>query len=80
MELFKGDADPSESSPGGRYEAFWRTLIADRECNWKGPPTAERDFGGRFRAWKQGSADEAYVHPYSDAIILRCLERSFFIT
>jgi hypothetical protein len=80
LDLFKEDADPYKNSPGGRYEAFWRTLIADRESNWEGPPTAERDFGGRFDAWKRGSADEAYVRPYSDAAILRCMQRSFFIT
>ena len=92
MEAFKGwerlaleplndGMNPYKSkSAGGRYEAFWRTLIADRESNWEGPPTAESDFGGRFEAWKRGSPDEAYIRPYSDAAILRCLDRSFFIT
>lgn len=80
LGLLKEDTDPYKSSPGGRYEAFWRTLIADRESNWEGPPTEERDFRGRFEAWKHGSQDEAYLRPYSDAAILRCMARSFFIT
>jgi hypothetical protein len=80
IQLPKDGIDPYKHSSCGRYEAFWRTLIVDRELNWEGPPNAERDFGGRFEAWKQSDPDEAYVRPYSDAAILRCKERSFFIT
>jgi hypothetical protein len=40
----------------------------------------ESDFGGRFEAWKRDSPDEAYIRPYTDAAVLRCRERSFFVT
>jgi hypothetical protein len=45
---------PPEETPyqdaAGRYDAFWRTLIADHDYDWKGPIPEERDFAGRFEA------------------------------
>ncbi|KAK0515823.1 hypothetical protein JMJ35_001857 [Cladonia borealis] len=38
----------------GRREAFWRTLIADRDLALKGPPIPSDDFAGRFEAWIGG--------------------------
>jgi hypothetical protein len=67
LEPSQDGKDPYKRTSGGRYEAFWRTLIADRENNWQGPPTEDSDFGGRFEAWRRGSQDEAYIRPYSDA-------------
>jgi hypothetical protein len=77
------DADPYRETCG-RREAFWRTLIADRDYYWRGPPPAEWDFSGRFEAWMCGRDDsacrEAYTRPFSDAAIVRCLYRSFIVT
>ena len=68
----------------GRREAFWRTLIADRDFNLKGPPAPSHDFAGRFEAWigkNEAKADkEVYARPYSDAAIWRCIKRSFVTT
>lgn len=77
------DADPYRETCG-RREAFRRTLIADRDYYWRGPPPAEWDFSGRFEAWMCGRDDsacrEAYTQPFSDAAIVRCLYRSFIVT
>ena len=67
----------------GRSEAFWRTLIVD--CSFGYPPKrpVDEDFGGRFEAWMgrgEKVDDEAYIRPYSDAAITRCLYRSFAVT
>ena len=68
----------------GRREAFWRTLIADRDFELKGPPNPSHDFAGRFEAWigkNEGKADnEIYTRSYSDAAIWRCVKRSFVTT
>lgn len=68
----------------GRREALWRTLIADRDFDWKGLPNPSHDFAGRFEAWigkNEGKADnEIYTRPYSDAAIWRCIKRSFVST
>lgn len=66
----------------GREEALWRTIIADRDFHWKGPPLAQ-DFAGRFDAWLgkgDRADDEAYVRPFSDAAIMRCMYRAFIVT
>lgn len=65
----------------GRYEAFWRTLIADRDLLWKGPPG--QDFAARFEAWLgngERADDEEFILPYGNAAVVRCMYRSFFIT
>ena len=68
----------------GRREAFWRTLIADRDLALKGPPIPSDDFAGRFEAWigkNEGKENnELYTRPYSDAAIWRCIKRSFVTT
>ena len=68
----------------GRREAFWRTLIADRDFDSKGPPNPSHDFAGRFEAWigKKGRSTnvETYTRPFSDAAIWRCVKRSFITT
>jgi hypothetical protein len=68
----------------GRYDAFWRTVIADRDYTWKGPPPAEWDFAGRFEAWlgrrEDRADDEPYFRPFSDAAVIHCLNRSFIVT
>ncbi len=68
----------------GRREAFWRTLIADRDFDLKRPPNPSHDFAGRFEAWigkNEGKANnELYTRPYSDAAIWRCIKRSFVTT
>lgn len=68
----------------GRREAFWRTLVADRDFDLKGPPNPSHDFAGRFEAWigkNEGKANnEIYTRPYSDAAIWRCIKRSFVTT
>jgi hypothetical protein len=64
----------------GRYEAFWRTIIADRDYDWKGPPSTERDFAGRYKAWVGNSDDEKYTRPFSDAAIVHSMHRSLIIT
>ncbi|MCJ1456380.1 hypothetical protein MMC28_006741 [Mycoblastus sanguinarius] len=70
--------DPYKSTCG-RYEAFWRTLIADRDSSWRGPPTA--DWGRLYEAWKQAKgAEKPYTQPFSDATIIRCSGRSFVMT
>jgi hypothetical protein len=77
------DADPYRETCG-RREAFWRTLIADRDYYWRGPPPAEWDFSGRFEAWMSRRDDsavqETYTRPFSDAAIVHCLYRSFIVT
>ena len=68
----------------GRREAFWRTLIADRDFGLKGPPNQSHDFAGRFEAWigkNEGNPNnELYTRPFSDAAIWRCVKRSFVTT
>ena len=68
----------------GRREAFWRTLIADRDFDWKGPPNSSHDFAGRFEAWvgkNEGKENnEIFARPYSDAAVWRCIKRSFIST
>jgi Heterokaryon incompatibility protein (HET) len=65
----------------GREEAFWRTLIADRDLLWRGPPAP--DFASRFEAWLGNgdrAHDEGYAQPYGDTAVVHCMYRSFFIT
>ena len=76
---------PSETgpyaTPHGRREAYWRSLIADRDFDLKAPPNPSHDFAGRFEAWignDEGRAE--YARPYSDAAVWRCINRSFVIT
>lgn len=74
--------DPYETTCG-RYAAFWRTIIGDRDLTWRGPPTSEWDFESRFEAWMgrgEKSQDDLYSRPYSDAAIIRCIYRSFLVT
>ncbi|KAF4632483.1 hypothetical protein G7Y89_g5649 [Cudoniella acicularis] len=52
---------PASKNPyhtlSGREEAFWRTIIADRDLIWRGPFTAE-EFASRFEALL-GNGDRA---------------------
>ena len=77
------ETDPYATLHGCR-EAFWRTLIAGQDFDWKGPSNPSRDSAGRFDAWigkNEGQTDnEIYVRPYSDAAIWRCIKRSFITT
>ena len=80
------NALPGSKNPyhtlSGREEAFWRTIIADRDLLWRCPSAAE-EFAGRFEAWLGNgdrANDEAYILPYSDIAIARCMYRSFIIT
>ena len=50
MQMMNLETDPYKTLHG-RREAFWRTLIANRDFYWKGPPNARHDFAGRFEAW-----------------------------
>ena len=83
LQTMSLETDPYKTLHG-RREAFWRTLIADRDFDWKGPPNPSHDFAGRFEAWigrNEGKTDnEIYVRPYSDAAIWRCIKRSFVTT
>jgi hypothetical protein len=68
-------------TPEGCEEAFWRTLIADRDLNWHGPPTTE-SFAGRFESFLNDDfeANINYIRPYSHAVINRLVRRSFLVT
>lgn len=83
VSKLRPDADPYRETCG-RREAFWRTLIADRDYHWRGPPPAEWDFSGRFEAWMcrrdDSAGHEAYTRPFSDAATVHCLHRSFVVT
>ena len=83
MQTMSLEANPY-ATLHGRREAFWRTLIADRDFDLKGPPKPSHDFAGRFEAWigkNEGKVDnELYTRPYSDAAIWRCIRRSFVTT
>lgn len=77
---------PASKNPyhtlSGREEAFWRTIIADRDLFWRGPFPAE-EFTSRFEAWLgngDSANDVAHHLPYSDIAISRCMYRSFIIT
>jgi hypothetical protein len=77
-----GECNPYEG-PSGRAEAFWRTLIADYDHNYPHHRPVGDDFAARFEGWMgrgERRDDEAYVRPYSDAAITRCLYRSFATT
>jgi len=80
---------PVEKSPytqlGERYEAFWRTLIADADNTWRGDKPSEKDnFAGRFEAWmgrdKERALDEDFVRPFNQAAVRRLMRRSFIVT
>ena len=58
VSKLRPDANPYRETCG-RREAFWRTLIADRDYYWRGPPPVERDFSGRFEAWMCRRDDSA---------------------
>ena len=64
--------DPDESTCG-RYDAFWRTLITDRDLNWYGPPDQDRDFARRFGAWISRDEtrvdDHEFILPYREAAV-----------
>ena len=83
VQLMSLETDPYKTLHG-RREAFWRTLIADRDFDMRGAPNPSQDFAGRFEAWigkDEGKADdEIYTRPYSDAAIWRCIKRSFVTT
>jgi len=67
----------------GRSEAFWRTLVTDRELEYPTKRPASNDFADRFEAWMGRSErrnDEAYTRPFSNAAINSCLHRSFATT
>ena len=74
------------TSTCGRDEAFWRTLIADRDLFWNGPPSEAQDFAGRFQAWmgrhhdEKMNTDEDFIRPFNQAAVWRCMRRSFIIT
>jgi len=78
---------PSECNPYhrpfSRSEAFWRTLITDRDANYPPKRPVGDDFADRFEGWMgrgERLHEEAYVRPYSDAAITSCLYRSFATT
>lgn len=79
------DRDPYKNTCG-RYHAFWRTLIADRDLYWKGPSPPNSDLAGRFEAWigrrgdKKGDEYEEYIRPFNHPAITRCMYRSFIVT
>jgi hypothetical protein len=83
VQRFPPDRDPYEKTCG-RYEAFWRTLIADRDFSWRGPPPVEWDYAGQFEAWmgrrKPMIHHEAYIRMFNKAAVPRCMYRSFLIT
>lgn len=68
-------------TPEDCEEAFWRTLIADRDLNWHGPPTTE-SFAGRFDSFLNDDfkTNYTYIRPYSHAVINRLVGRSFLVT
>jgi len=55
----------------GRYQAFRRALIADRDMHWKDPSPPDSDLAGRFEAWmgrrgdKVGDEHEEYIRPFN---------------
>jgi hypothetical protein len=80
---------PPETDPYlttcSRYEAFWRTLICDRDFSWFGPTSlSDQDFAGRFEAWMRRhptrNDDEEYIRPFNRAAVHRCMQRSFVVT
>jgi hypothetical protein len=67
----------------GRIEAFWRTLVTDRDGNYPPKRPVGIDFGGRFEAWMgrgERIDEEAYVQPFRNVAITSCLYRSFATT
>jgi hypothetical protein len=71
----------------GMDEAFWRTLICDRDFDWMGPEVlVERDLRGRFEAWMRRhpdpgrNGDEEYIWPFNQAVVQRLMRRSFVVT
>lgn len=75
------DKDPYRKT-GSRYDAFWRTVIGDRDLSWRGPPHIGRDYAQRFEAWMgrgERAHDEDFVRAYSHAAIIRTIYRSFLL-
>lgn len=69
----------------GRYEAFWRTLVTDRDFDYTCSPSLAQDFAARFEAWMgrggdKKKGDEAYSQPFNRAVIPYCMHRSFLVT
>lgn len=80
-ERLPGGSDVYQNACG-LEEAFWRTIIADRDYNWQGP-VDKQDFESRFNAWLdhgEQSHDEEHTRPFSDPAVTRCMYRSFLIT
>ena len=83
------DASIYDKTPGGRKEAFWRTLIANREFDMEDkdgdidPRIPTPDFEQYFDAWmgRGPHADDADAfRNYSRPAIFRCTRRAFVTT
>lgn len=71
---------PYKNTPGGIYEAFWRTLMLDQYANFTGPPDA--NVSASFEEW---TATEQDTQEYKDSrfyqsAVPRAQKRSFIIT
>ncbi len=82
VESFSPEANPYEKTCG-RREAFWRTLIADRDVS-KGRPLPEWEYAGRFEAWmgrrEDKLDDEEYIQPFRTSAVSCSMHRSFLVT
>jgi hypothetical protein len=81
------DRDPYEKTCT-RYDAFWRTLITDRDLDLFGSPLPDSDLAARFEAWMgRGTQNgeprdeyEDYIRPFNRSAVPRCMYRSFLVT
>jgi len=85
--------DPYQETSGGRYEAFWRTLMFNQFADCSGPPTS--DFNVAFEAWMSNGVaapsspyfaalsdyeKNAHMKKFSNSAISRYQKRAFVIT
>jgi hypothetical protein len=84
-----GKASIYDKTLGGRKEAFWRTLIANREFDMEDkngdidPSIPSHDFEQYFDAWMgrgPHADDEDAFRNYSRPAIFRCTRRAFVTT
>ncbi|KAL8838538.1 MAG: hypothetical protein Q9170_002118 [Blastenia crenularia] len=71
------DRESDNNQPGVRnmrYEAFWRTVIADRLLDGTGPPGPE--YGRYFQDW-QAAIDSDGATNFRNAAVSHCAGRSF---
>jgi hypothetical protein len=76
-----------DEAPGGRYEAFWRTLLCDRTFDWQGRPEPSSKYAEMFEIWMRRSQSslsrserKQAMFPFYTAAITRSVGRGFAIT